>query len=177
MQRARNPEMRPVLFTAHHVSVISVSLNLPHAAIQGLSESGSFLHSVLLNPESQFDFDKCTEGFPRVLCFVSENLPRFRFDRPCFNVFLDDSYPASTYSANYGVLPLEEVQDEAVCATIGNSRWLDGYCDRHDTAVLVSVNRMLLEGGVEGHSECRAAALRRFKKKKKKKAIKGASDG
>ena len=56
MQCARSLETRSLLFSALRVSVISISLNLPHAAMQ-----------VLIELEFQMDFEECMEGFPRVV--------------------------------------------------------------------------------------------------------------
>ena len=67
MQCARSLETRSLLFSALRVSVISISLNLPHAAMQGLSKSGVLLQSVLIELEFQMDFEECMEGFPRVV--------------------------------------------------------------------------------------------------------------
>ena len=93
MQCARSLETLFLLFPAVHASVISVSHNLPHAAMQGCSKSGDLLQSVPFVLEFHFEFDKCKEGFPCVVQSfrASGNLPQFRLRRPRFEAFLVDS--------------------------------------------------------------------------------------
>lgn len=154
------------------------SLNLPQATMLRQSESGDNLQSVhsKVVTESHSDFDKCMEGLPNVpLPFCVPAKLELSFRSPsCASLrdVLGNTFSCIKPPGQLRRFAFENPHDGALCAT---SRIYDGSKATATAASAmfpISANRILLEGGVEGYSECRAIAPRRFKVR-----LKGASGG